>query len=307
MTLRIHDDWSTGTFDRAPIAAATGPFPQRGFLDTWWRHRGGQGRVMLADSGSALLPLVAFDDRVEFMGEADLCDYHSPLGGPVDSLLRALASRLPDGTKLTLDSLPTEAAEPIAAGLRTAGVATTVAQHELAAVLSLPAATDEWLASLDKKQRHEVRRKHRRFTAAVGSPRLSRGTAEDLTGFVAMHRNAAGEKGGFMDNAMERWFAALINEVGGCIDLLSGDDGVPLAAGIGFEDEGAYYLYNSAYEPAASEVSPGVVLLTELVARAISEGRTVFDFLKGDEPYKYKLGAQPRPLYAVTATIGDRL
>jgi hypothetical protein len=33
----------------------------------------------------------------------------------------------------------------------------------------------------------------------------------------------------------------------------------------------------------------------------------VFDFLKGDETYKFRLGAQPRPLFVVeTATGGNR-
>jgi CelD/BcsL family acetyltransferase involved in cellulose biosynthesis len=304
MTLRIHDQWSTETFDRAPVAAGTGPFPRRAFLRAWWRERGGAGPVMLADTGSALLPLVSIDDRIEFMGEADLCDYHTPLGSGIADLAAELGSQLPDGARLSLDSLPAEAAHPIAAGLRAAAIDTAVTQHQAAAVLSLPKGTDEWYGSLAKKQRHEVRRKIRRFTAAVGTPALSRGSGADLAVFAAMHRAAEGDKGRFMDEAMERWFTALIDEVGARIDLLSGDDGVPLAGAIGFEDDGAYYLYNSAYEPAASDVSPGVVLLTELVARAISEERAVFDFLKGDEPYKFKLGAEPRPLYAVTATIG---
>jgi CelD/BcsL family acetyltransferase involved in cellulose biosynthesis len=304
MTLRIHDDWSTETFSREPVAAATGPFPRRAFLHTWWRERGGDKRLMLADSGNSLIPLVAVDGRIEFIGEGDLCDYHSPLGSDVVDLTSLLASQLAPGARLSLDSLPIEAAQPIVAGLRAAGTDFEMMQHEAAAVLALPASTEAWLASLSKKERHEVRRKVRRFTAAVGTPQLRRGTSGDLAIFAAMHRKAQGEKGGFMDDAMERWFAALIDDVGATLDLLSGEDGVPLAAAIGFEEKDAYYLYNSAYEPAASDVSPGVVLLTELVARAIAEERTVFDFLKGDEPYKFNLGAEPRPLYAVTATIG---
>jgi CelD/BcsL family acetyltransferase involved in cellulose biosynthesis len=303
VNLRLHTDWSTETWQRTPLAAGTGPFPRRAFLRTWWRERGGSSRLMLADTGSALLPLVATGGRVEFMGEADLCDYHSPLGSGVGELAAALPAELAAGTRLSLDSLPAEAAQPVVDGLRSTGLQVEAAQHETTAVLELPGSTDAWLDSLSKKQRHELRRKVRRFTAEVGPPRLTRGTAADLPAFAAMHRKADGEKGDFMDEAMHRWFVALCDEVGAHVDLLSGDDGVPLAAAIGFEEEGAFYLYNSAYEPSASHVSPGVVLLTELVARAISEERTVFDFLKGDEPYKYKLGAEPRPLYTVTTTI----
>jgi len=303
MSLRVHDDWSTPTFLEPPLAETTGPFPQREFLQTWWEMRG-RGTVMLADSGKTMLPLFGVDGVVRFMGEADLCDYHSPLGTDVDEVTAALAAQLPTDYRLSFDSLPEEAAAPIAAGLQAAGLAVEVAEHELAAILQLPPSFEGWLATLSKKQRHEVRRKVRRFTSEMGTPRLESGTRADLATFATMHRQAAGKKGSFMDAAMVHWFGALMDHAHARIDLLTGDAGVPLAAGIGFEDATAYYLYNSAYEPAASHVSPGVILLTELVARAVSRGREVFDFLKGDEPYKFKLGARPRPLYRVTAVIG---
>ena len=34
---------------------------------------------------------------------------------------------------------------------------------------------------------------------------------------------------------------------------------------------------------------------------AIEEGQAIFDFLKGDEAYKFRLGAEPRPLFQVAA------
>ena len=46
--------------------------------------------------------------------------------------------------------------------------------------------------------------------------------------------------------------------------------------------------------------SPGVVLVSMLIERAIEAEKRVFDFLKGDETYKFRLGAAPRPLYEVT-------
>ena len=80
-----------------------------------------------------------------------------------------------------------------------------------------------------------------------------------------------------------------------------GEDGSPVAAAFGFEDDVAYYLYNSAFDPSAGRVSPGVVLVSLLIERAIATGKTIFDFLKGDEPYKFRLGAEPRPLFEVAS------
>ena len=77
--------------------------------------------------------------------------------------------------------------------------------------------------------------------------------------------------------------------------------GKPPPVCVGYSDEDCYYLYNSSFDPAHSALSPGVVLLSSLIERAIGEGLTRFDFLKGDETYKRRLGAVYRPLYTVTS------
>ena len=64
----------------------------------------------------------------------------------------------------------------------------------------------------------------------------------------------------------------------------------------GFEIERKFYLYNSAYEPELSRLSPGVVLVSRLIEESIEQGRKSFDFLRGQERYKYQLGAQAVPL-----------
>jgi CelD/BcsL family acetyltransferase involved in cellulose biosynthesis len=46
------------------------------------------------------------------------------------------------------------------------------------------------------------------------------------------------------------------------------------------------------------------VLVSLLLERAIADRKTVFDFLKGDEEYKFRLGATARPLFRVTGRFG---
>ena len=69
-----------------------------------------------------------------------------------------------------------------------------------------------------------------------------------------------------------------------------------------FVYDGTFYLYNSAYEPDAARLSPGLVLVSHLVERSIDEGLEVFDFLRGPERYKYQLGGQAVPLNNVGVT-----
>jgi len=291
--------WEAPGFGLPPVAGLVGPFPRRPFLETWWRHRGA-GDPMIAESPTALVAARRCPDgMVEFMGEPDLTDYHSPLGPGAEELVAGLLGGLPPGTRFCFDSLPEEAAAVVAAGAARAGSKVVPRQHQVAAVVDLPASFDDYLGGLDAKERHEVRRKRRRFEAAHGRARLQGAGPAGLAWFAAMHRAAAGTKGGFLTPSLEAFFRDLLAIEGARLDLLMGEQERPLAAAFGFQDEQAYYLYNSAYQPAAAPSSPGVVLVELLVRRAIGGGLGRFDFLKGAESYKFRLGARPRPLFVV--------
>jgi len=296
--VRVHADLATARFDDlSPTAPATGPFPGRGYVAAWHRVRAPGRPPLLVESDDALLPLVADEQgTLTFAGEPDLTDYHSPLGTGVARLAKELPRLFP-GRRFHFDSLPEEAARPLARGLRAGGAEVDAEQHHLTAVLPLPPTPEAWLASIGKKHRHEIRRKRRRFHEEVGAPVLERrrGPAA-LELFFAMHRRSAGEKGHFMTREMERFFAALDEIPGAIIDTLV-VAGTPVAAVFSFETEDAYYLYNSAYDPAVGHASPGVVLVSALIEDRIARGTRIFDFLKGDEPYKFRYGARPRPLF----------
>lgn len=303
--MRRHSDWTTSAFDLDPVAPATGPFPTRPFLEVIWRHRrDGGSELVLVEGPDALMALEEADGCLRMAGEPDLTDYHSPLGGRVDELVAAFVGDLPPGTRIELDSLPREAAEPLSQGLDLAAVSWAREEHTVAAVLELPSTFEDYLHGIGKKERHEVRRKRRRYVEAVGEllheTHEGRGAAFDE--FVHLHRRSNGSKGSFMTDEMADLFACLIDLPGWRIDLLrSPATGAATACVFGYADGGGYYLYNSAYDPAVSEGSPGVALLGSMIERAIEEGRSHFDFLKGDERYKFRLGAEPRPLYRLVA------
>jgi CelD/BcsL family acetyltransferase involved in cellulose biosynthesis len=200
------------------------------------------------------------------------------------------------------DSLPLEAAEGLMKHFASAGVALSMRSGDMTMVLDLPGDPAAYLASLDTKQRHEVQRKRRRFEARAGAPVLTRDPSA-LSWFAAMHRTAAGDKGSFMTLEMEAFFADLAERAGAVVDVLVDGSDARVAAAFGFEDADTYYLYNSAFDPSRAEISPGVMLVHQLIESAIDSGRSRLDFLKGDEGYKGRLGAQARALFTLEGTL----
>jgi CelD/BcsL family acetyltransferase involved in cellulose biosynthesis len=161
-----------------------------------------------------------------------------------------------------------------------------------------------YLGTLDKKERHEVRRKLRRAEAS-GPIKLERSTdpLADLDAFVELHQKRWGAEGLFPDNdggaASRRFFAGLFGDCAGTglVDLsflTVGDRRI--AAGVTFDDDKAIYYYNAGVDTDARELSPGVVMVACYIQRAIELGKTRLDFLRGNEPYKYEWGAVDEPI-----------
>jgi CelD/BcsL family acetyltransferase involved in cellulose biosynthesis len=179
-------------------------------------------------------------------------------------------------------------------------------QEDVCPVLTLAPGMDyeTYLGTLDKKERHEIRRKVRRAEAA-GEVRLepSVDPAKDLDAFVELHQKRWGAEGLFPPTeggaASRRFFAALFEDCAptGIVDLsFLTVGGRRIAAGVTFDDGEAVYYYNAGVEPEARELSPGVVMVACYIQRAIALGRSRVDFLRGDEPYKYEWGAVDAPI-----------
>jgi CelD/BcsL family acetyltransferase involved in cellulose biosynthesis len=279
-----------------PAENFVGPFPLSGFISAWWSHLG-TGEPLIIESGASKLPLTLDSQLLHIAGESDLTDYHSPLGTEVEELGAALGVLIAQRHRISLDSLPESSATRLAFGLRSEGVETYARPDVVVTVLELTSGV-EFLSTLDKRQRHEVRRKRRRFEERIGPAIVETDRDGAFERFAGLHRSSPGRKGRFMVGEREEFFRALYHQPGWRVDeLLHRDRAV--AAMFGFSDGATYYLYNSAYDNELAEASPGIVLLTYAIERLGAEGLTRFDFLKGEEEYKTRLGASPRQLYRI--------
>ncbi|HEY90480.1 MAG TPA: GNAT family N-acetyltransferase, partial [Dehalococcoidia bacterium] len=162
----------------------------------------------------------------------------------------------------------------------------------------------EYLQLLNSKQRHEVRRKLRRLEEAGSVEYRFIDNSEFVPGFMDVFLDLFGEsrddKAAFMTAGMEVFFRAMAMEMSGA-GLLRGGvlelDSVPVAAIITFDFNDIVYLYNSSLTEEHRALSVGVLSKALCIRDSIERGKKMFDFLKGDEHYKYQLGGQEVQLY----------
>jgi CelD/BcsL family acetyltransferase involved in cellulose biosynthesis len=162
---------------------------------------------------------------------------------------------------------------------------------------------------LNKKNRHELRRKRRRLEEAGGWT-IAETSAETLAGdletFFDLHAASTRAKADFLTEDVKRFFRHICShlEEEGWLSLRSlVFEGKPLAAVLGFVYRGRQLLYNSGYDPEYNRLGPGFVLMSEEIRLAIEAGLTEVDFLRGNEKYKYDLGATDQSLVHLTVEL----
>lgn len=185
-----------------------------------------------------------------------------------------------------------------AAGL---GWRTEVERLQHCPYIPLPGDWETYLAGIDKKQRHEIRRKMRRaeesgqnVTWYVAADRAALdGEIEDCLRLMANDP----QKEVFLTAPMKEAMRTLIRcafEVG-CLHLaFLTIQGEKAAVYLSFDYLNRLWIYNSGLDRRFMEYSPGWVLLGNLLQWANEQKRSEFDFMRGDEEYKYRFGAVDR-------------
>jgi CelD/BcsL family acetyltransferase involved in cellulose biosynthesis len=175
--------------------------------------------------------------------------------------------------------------------------------------LQLPGDFETYVQGLGKKERHELRRKIRRLENATQATfrwatEAERGATLDR--FFALHRLSRGEKADFMTPDVERFFRDIADAMAPLGRLRLGvlrahdEDAAVLFA---FAYRGTLAQYNAAYDPALASLSIGIVSHAWAIREAIGERFDTYDLLRGDEPYKYDLGATDRWLGKLEASL----
>lgn len=159
--------------------------------------------------------------------------------------------------------------------------------------MDLPASFDTYVGGLSRSLRSDIRR-GQRMRERGEIQIVSAGPGETdrfLDAFFELHRRRWRSRslpGAFLGRLVpfqREWCARAIAQGGLHLDLLL-LDGTPIGGYFGFSRGDRAYYYQAGMDPAYSRISPGTLLLANGIKRAIDEGRTLFDLMRGDEPYK---------------------
>ena len=286
-----------------------------GWLKAWWQVFGSNRTPYLCSIRSrdellGMAPLMLEGETARLMGDTDVCDFQDVVVVPgresafFDTLFDHLAKQ---GIR-QLDLKAVRANSTLYRHLASAAAdhpyAVDCQPVDAAMVLDLPTSWDAYLLQLTGKQRHEVRRKFRRLEEA-GQAALR--TVDDVAAinsemdtFLALFKKNRTDKARFMTDRMASFFHAMAVELASARILrlfyLTLDDAV-VAAVMCFDHAEAFHLYNNGYDEGYHYLSVGLLSKLYTIKESIQLGRKTYDFLKGTEVYKHRLGGKQIPLY----------
>jgi CelD/BcsL family acetyltransferase involved in cellulose biosynthesis len=189
------------------------------------------------------------------------------------------------------------------------GFEVEVSLQEVCPIIRLPSDWESYLEGLDKKNRHEIRRKLRRAEETEIERILvneSHNFDDMAAQFMALMCASHPLKAQFLEDEKNAKFFRSILSITFARNWLKLTflriSGKLTAAYCDFDYNGHILVYNSGLLPEeSSHLSPGIVLLAYNIRDAIETNHTVFDFLRGDENYKYRMGAQDTKVFQLKA------
>lgn len=310
---QLSDQWSE-LHRRSPEASV---FTRLDWQKTWWKHFGDGAELLLwtgwdGQQLKGIAPLMRQQGIVSMVGGRAVSDFLDFVVAPgyETAFTAAIVDQLKSAEWHTVVLRGLRASSPLLSLLpraaADAGWATNTEVEDVSPAVTLPGDWETYLASLGKKERHELRRKLRRLDGsaswrwyATTGPSVAPGDFDD---FFRLMRSSHPDKADFLTERMESFFRSALGHllaVGVTRLYFLEIDGERVASAVCFDQGDEVWLYNSGYDPRYSSLSVGLLLKALCLADAIDLGKKVFDFLRGSEPYKYDLGAIDRPVYAL--------
>src|SRR3990172_9423734 len=315
----LKNDWNTlltGSITNVPLL-------RHEYLRGWWHKRGGgewedaELAIITATEDEQLIGIAPLfltanpvngrnEKTLMLLGSIEISDYldlivrEENLNKFTSGLIKFLAGNLDmDWSSLDWFNIPegSKSIGSIKDAAETQGWKFAQEKFRPSVAVELAGDFDEYLAGIDKKQRHEIRRKLRRaaeFYIPITWNILNDETQLEtgIDDFLTLMANEP-EKARFLTSEMQEQMKILMQAAwdAGWLQLSFLEvGGVRAASYLNFDYNGTIWVYNSGMDPRFMDLSPGWVLLGHLLMWANDNGRSVFDFMRGDERYKFKFG-----------------
>jgi CelD/BcsL family acetyltransferase involved in cellulose biosynthesis len=301
------------------------PFLRYEYLRTWWNTLGGgewQQDALLAvitafEDGQliGIAPLFFSTNReaqsaLLLLGSIEISDYLDVIVRPEhhESFIIQLLDWLKTSYSTpwqVLDWYNLPDTSPTLAALKNYAANHTLEYDESiyqpSPFVPLPGDFDTYLHGIDKKQRHEIRRKIRRAEESGRNVHWyivddESKLPEEMNAFLELMAHDP-HKAAFLTDSMRTQMmqSAMDAFKAGYLQLAFLDvDGEKACAYLNFDYDNKVWVYNSGLDRRFMDLSVGWVLLGYLLQWANENKRAEFDFLRGDEDYKFKFGGQQR-------------
>ena len=247
------------------------------------------------------------------MGHTDLFDYHDFIIVPGNELifLQKIFEWLnsQDVIEVILPSIPDKSTSLnfLSEISEKEGWKCIIKNEDVCPSIELPSNWDDYLSSLRKKDRHELRRKFRRLENFGSSEIVTLNDhneiSKNIDSFFYLMRESRSDKDMFLTSERENFFRNMAEKLSKeqliSLSLLYVESKIA-AATICFDFKDTRFLYNSGFDHEYDNLSVGLLLKASCIQNAIETGFKYFDFLRGDEPYKYHLGGIDQEIFGVT-------
>lgn len=306
------------------------PFLRYEYLADWWQTRGGgewpqaELAIVTAEKDGKLAGVAPFfkaeyqgKPSLLLLGAIEISDYLDVICAPANlaEFLTELFKFLPTmpmaWEQLVFHNLLETSTSLPALEQATADAAWQSALEPMQNCPRIELGEDweTYLAGIDKKQRHEIRRKLRRAENSGHEVALricsgGEGLEEDAASFLRLMEFGK-EKAKFLTPAMRTQITQSMHTASehGLLNLAFLEvDGQPAAAYYNFDYQNQLWVYNSGFDPQYLEYSPGWVLLGHLIQWTVAHQKRYVDFMRGDEEYKYRFGAINQRVMQLTIT-----
>lgn len=275
------------------------PFFSFAWHKAWQSFGAPTQKVMVYINGEVLVPLIRVGAEAHFSGGEEVADYLDAIG-EADKKQAFWKQLLPflktkRVNRLVLRNVPYDS--PTKAILESLGA--HAVEEDSTPILPLPSSHDAYIAGLERKDRHELQRKIRKFERSYHGVHFEVNEKEliDMEALLGLMKKDSDKKF-FLTPPMESFFRALplLPNVAIKQANLRADDGI-IASTLLFPVGSSLLLYNSGFNPAFQ--GSGFYLKIQTILWAIDQGMMEYNLLQGRERYKYELGAKDQPVFRI--------